>query len=37
MRIFQITGFDEWFEIRPSLHADGDHNGDGPRDRTEGR
>jgi anti-sigma B factor antagonist len=29
MRIFQITGFDESFEIRPSLRAAGDHNGDG--------
>lgn len=23
MRIFKITGFDEWFEIRPSLSATG--------------
>ena len=23
MRIFEITGFDEWFEIRPSLSATG--------------
>ena len=23
MRIFQITGFDDWFEIRPSLRATG--------------
>ena len=29
MRIFQITGFDESFEIRPYLRAVGDHNGDG--------
>ena len=29
MRIFQITGFDESFEIRTSLRAAGDHNGDG--------
>jgi anti-sigma B factor antagonist len=27
MRIFQITGFDEWFEIRPSLRAAGNGNG----------
>jgi anti-sigma B factor antagonist len=34
MRIFRITGFDEWFEVRPSLRAAGDHNGNGSRDRA---
>ena len=29
MRIFQITGFDECFEIRPSLRAAGNGNGNG--------
>jgi anti-sigma B factor antagonist len=29
MRIFRITGFDQSFEIRPSLRTAGDHNGDG--------
>ena len=29
MRIFQITHFDEWFEIYPSLGATGHRNGNG--------
>ena len=29
MRIFQITHFDEWFEIYPSLGAAGHRNGNG--------
>ena len=32
MRIFQITGFDEWFEIRPSLRAAGNGNGNASGD-----
>ena len=29
MRVFQLTGFDEWFQIRPSLGAAGNGNGNG--------
>ena len=29
MRVFQLTGFDEWFQIRPSLSAAGNRNGNG--------
>jgi len=29
MRVFQLTGFDEWFQIRPSLSAAGKGNGNG--------
>ena len=27
MRVFQLTGFDEWFQIRPSSSANGNGNG----------
>ena len=29
MRVFQLTGFDEWFQLRPSLSAVGNGNGNG--------
>jgi anti-sigma B factor antagonist len=29
MRVFQLTGFDEWFQIRPSSSANGNGNGNG--------